>query len=367
MSGPILIFVHGLSGWGSYDRANRRIPYWGMRGGDLTAFLRGKGYDCRAASVAPGGSAWDRTCELYAQLAGTRTDYGKAHSEKARHGRYGRDFSACPLIPEWNGDTRLVLLGHSFGGATVRLFAELLAHGDEEERKAGADSPLFRGGMEKRIHSVVTLASPMNGTTAYDLFTDPSFDPGKVPVPWWSRAAARIMSMGTKPERDAREDWDYAGWEMHIDNALAMNRRITTLPRVYYFSVPCGFTRLQKDGTHKPEKGMEPLFVMRSRQIGAYSGKTPGGVPLDDAWRENDGLVNTISAKAPHNAPSVPLDRENIVPGVWNVFPTIRGDHMWLQGGLAHRHDIRGFYLELMTMISRLDEEAQASSESAEE
>ena len=28
------IFVHGLSGWGSYDKAYRRMPYWGMRSGD---------------------------------------------------------------------------------------------------------------------------------------------------------------------------------------------------------------------------------------------------------------------------------------------------------------------------------------------
>ena len=27
---------------------------------------------------------------------------------------------------------------------------------------------------------------------------------------------------------------------------------------------------------------------------------------------------------------------------------------MWLQGGLLHRHDIRPFYLELLTMISGL-------------
>lgn len=27
---------------------------------------------------------------------------------------------------------------------------------------------------------------------------------------------------------------------------------------------------------------------------------------------------------------------------------------MWLQGGLLHRHDIRPFYLDLLTMISRL-------------
>ena len=54
------IFVHGLSGWGSYDAAYRRMPYWGMRGGDLMAWLRDQGFDCRAASVAPTGSAWDR-------------------------------------------------------------------------------------------------------------------------------------------------------------------------------------------------------------------------------------------------------------------------------------------------------------------
>lgn len=34
MSGLRFIFVHGLSGWGSYDKAYRRMPHWGMRGGD---------------------------------------------------------------------------------------------------------------------------------------------------------------------------------------------------------------------------------------------------------------------------------------------------------------------------------------------
>ena len=58
------IFVHGLSGWGSYDAAYRRMPYWGMRGGDLMAWLREQGFDCRAASVAPTGSAWDRASKM---------------------------------------------------------------------------------------------------------------------------------------------------------------------------------------------------------------------------------------------------------------------------------------------------------------
>ena len=54
------IFVHGLSGWGSYDEAYRRMPYWGMRGGDLMAYLNAAGYPSYAASVAPTGSAGSR-------------------------------------------------------------------------------------------------------------------------------------------------------------------------------------------------------------------------------------------------------------------------------------------------------------------
>ena len=52
------VFVHGLSGWGSYDERYRRMPYWGMRSGDLLAFLGEQGYSCYAASVAPTGSCW---------------------------------------------------------------------------------------------------------------------------------------------------------------------------------------------------------------------------------------------------------------------------------------------------------------------
>ena len=351
------IFVHGLSGWGSYDAAYRKIPYWGMRGGDLMGFLRGKGFDCYAASVAPTGSAWDRACELYAQLAGKRVDYGEAHSRLYRHDRYGRDFSGCPLIPAWNDDTRLVLLGHSFGGATVRMFSELLAHGNEAERQATVPeerSPLFNGGMEKRIHSLVTLASPMNGSTACDLLADPDFDLSGVKVPWWSKILAWMMSRGTKPREDGRDARDYAGYDMYLDRAGEINGQISTLPGVYYFSVPCCFTEELPDGTCRPKRGMEPLFAARSRQIGVYTGRTKGGITVDESWRGNDGLVNTLSAAVPTGAPSRPLDRARIEPGVWNVFPTVDGDHMWLQGGLMHRHDIRPFYLDMLTMISGL-------------
>ncbi|MBQ8159674.1 MAG: hypothetical protein IJ083_02890 [Clostridia bacterium] len=353
------IFVHGLSGWGSYDKTYARMPYWGMRGGDLIASLRSKGYDCYAASVAPTGSAWDRACELYAQLAGTRVDYGKAHSERFRHERFGRDFSGCPLIPEWSDDTRLVLLGHSFGGATVRLFSELLAYGDPNELALGDASELFCGGMGNRIHGLVTLAAPMNGTTAYDLFLDPDFHAESVRVPWWSRSLARMMSVGTKPRRDGRDAQDYADYDMHVDHAIEMNARIATQPGIYYFSVPCSMTAQEEDGCWRPKRGMEPLFVMRACQIGAYAGKTPKGRDLDEHWRQNDGLVNTVSAMAPSGAPSQPLQRDRIQPGIWNVFPVQAGDHMWPQGGLMKKHDVRAFYEDLLEMIGKLPETAE--------
>ncbi len=358
------IFVHGLSGWGSYDERYRRMPYWGMRGGDLMEYLKEQGFSCYAASVAPIGSAWDRACELYAQLAGTRVDYGKAHSKKYRHDRFGTDYAGRALIPDWGPETRIVLLGHSFGGVTVRLFSELLANGDPAEQNAGDDirplenagddidtSPFFQGGMGERVCGIVTLAAPTNGTTAYDLFQDPSFHPEKVKVPWWSKPLANMMSKGTRAQVDGRDVRDYAGNDMQIDNAIALNQKITTFPHVYYFSVPCSFTVQQPDGTHKPKKKMEPLFVMRAYQIGAYKGRTAGGMEIDETWRENDGLVNTFSATAPIGAPSKPLEKDHIEPGIWNVFPVYDGDHMALQGGLMKKHNIRNFYLELLQTI----------------
>lgn len=33
------VFIHGTAGWGSYDRRYEKMPYWGMRGGDLISYL----------------------------------------------------------------------------------------------------------------------------------------------------------------------------------------------------------------------------------------------------------------------------------------------------------------------------------------
>jgi triacylglycerol lipase len=352
------IFCHGLSGWGEYDSQYQKMPYWGMRNGDLLEKLRAEGYECHGASVSPTGSAWDRACELYAQLAGARTDYGHAHSLKYNHERYGPDFTGRPLISSFDDDTRIVLLGHSFGGATVRLLSQLMADGDEAERDATHPkdlSDLFKGGMEHRIFAIVTLAAPTNGTTSYDLYQDSSFDVSAVKIPAKYRLLAKMMSMGTSMKRDGRHPDDYANYDMHIDNALALNQKIRTLPDTYYFSAACTSTVWNEDGTAKPdEKITESLYVRSSILMGRYKGKTAKGFVIDESWRENDGLVNTVSARAPLGAPQKQFNKDHIEKGVWNILPDYPYDHMSFQGGLIIRHDPLAFYEELLGIINQL-------------
>ena len=234
------------------------------------------------------------------------------------------------------------------------MFAELMAHGDKEERAAAGEddlSPLFRGGMEGRIHAVVAAASALNGNSVFEMLADPDFDLKSVKVPWWSRYFGKRMSNKLQEETNGRDFRDCGDYDMQIDQALLLNQKMGTLPDVYYFSVPCAFTKKRGD-RYVPQKGMEPFFVMRSFQMGQYTGLTKGGTRIDQRWGKNDGRVNTISEISPFGAPRKHLDPDNLKPGIWNVYPVHKGDHMSLQGGLLHKKDIRSFYTDMLTMIN---------------
>ncbi len=320
------IFVHGLMGWGHYDPHYKIMPYWGMFGGELMKKLNAKGYDCYAASVAGTASAWDRACELYAQLTGTVTDYGKAHSERCGHERYGKDFTGNALIEKWDAENKINLLGHSFGGATIRVFASLMATGNEEEINATDPddiSPFFTGGKEDWIYSLTSLSAPHNGTTAYE---------------------------------SSDTNTDSAAYDMYIDNALALNKTLYTSDKTYYFSIPCSATNKNADGTYSADKKiMEIIFQSSADEIGKLTGVTEGGFVFDESWQENDGLVNTVSAMAPSSAPSAQFNADNITKGVWNIMPTYRGDHMSLQGGFFKTNtDVERLYTEHLNMINAL-------------
>ncbi len=353
------VYVHGLAGWGSYDARYEFIPYWGLTGGDLIRYMNKQGYDSYAASVDPIGSAWDRACELYAQLTGTVVDYGEEHSKRCNHERFGEDYSKKPLLKDFE-ESRIVLIGHSFGGATIRLFSEILKNGSEAERNATDEAELsqfFKGGNGDNLYALVTFAAPTNGTTAYDLYEDDSFDLEAIKIPEEYEKNSDAVSKGTKAILDGRIADDYASYDMHIDNALALNETITTFSDVYYFSVPCSSTETKADGTVEPNPDItENIFMKGAIYMSKYSGTTKGGFVLDESWQSNDGLVNEISARAPFNATSRDYEfGEETTPGIWNVLPTFKGDHMSLQGGLTHRIDVKQFYLDMAETIANLD------------
>lgn len=360
MSRMIFVFVHGAGGWGSYDAIDRFLPYWGMFTGSLIDYLNQKGFACVSASVSPNGSPWVRACELFAEIAGRRVDYGVHYSETMHTGRFGADYTDRALIKDWSDDVKLVLIGHSMGGTTVRLLAHLLAYGDEEEQNHTEPeglSDLFKGGYGSRIHTIVTLASPSNGASSLDMLNDPEFDVSKVKVPLWSRVTLYLLSLRLNTGRKRKKGEAPKERISNIDRTLAQNEKIATLPHVYYFSIPCCSTAEQEDGTHKPVRGKtEILYYARAMQIGAYQGKTPDGFAVDKNWRANDGLVNTVSAKAPLYAPQKTFDRSCIEKGIWNIMPVFDGDHMSVQGGFFHRRDMRAWYLNLLEMIRRLPE-----------
>lgn len=347
------VFVHGLGGWGRYDIYYDLFPYWGVRGGDLMKYLNARGFSCVAASVNEGASAWDRACELYAQLTGTVVDYGKAHSERCHHFRYGKSYVGRPLIRSFSAKDKINLLGHSFGGATILMFLDLMQDGSEEERAATPEKELsgfFQGGKGDWVHSIVTLAAPMNGTTAYDvrdvILTDPNATAEE-------HAVVDLLSQ-LSPLHDGRIEEDSAMFDMYIDHAHAMCDTFETLENVYYFSIPCAKVTQNADGTYSPiESEMEPLFRAASKRMGSYTGVTPNGFVIDESWQMNDGLVNTISATAPYHAPQQPFDEGNIRPGIWNVMPIYDGDHMSLEGGLLIKNNVRPLYVDLLSMLNR--------------
>ena len=199
------VFVHGLLGFGYNDMVSNLICYWGCTSGNMIDYLTGQGYDVVNASVGPCSSCWDRCCELFAQLTGTKTDYGAAHSAAVaaayanadndlKHDRFGRDYTGEAIVDNWgpkyeNGkvvgwyDNKLNLIGHSFGGPTSVMLLELLAEGNQDEinwgkqqaKLYGGDwhdyvSPLFWGDYdgEYLINSITSLAGVLNGTTYLD-------------------------------------------------------------------------------------------------------------------------------------------------------------------------------------------------------
>ena len=397
------IYVHGLMGWGEHDQIYAVTPYWGLTS-DLMPYLTGKGYESYAASVGPLSSAWDRACELYAQLTGTTVDYGAAHAAEYDHARYGVTYDK-PLFEGWSADKKINLVGHSFGGATIRLFLDILADGSAEEqaaaKAAGTEvSPFFQGGKADWVYSLTTLAAPHNGTTFLECCGDMTQFAAEA-----STAMAKLLGISDFKgvydfqleqfgfyrkdgetvlealDRVLHSDFlshnDNVFRDLTIDRALELNDDIEIQPNVYYFSYAGDKTRQSMiTGERTSAVDMTPLFVPFANQMcGYYDQTTAGGFRIDKSWAPNDGLVNTVSALYPTDSAGRCLTQSGKTgyvqqdgysnvgyqPGVWNVMPVRHYDHGNFIAGmpvpdLASQSipALRQFYLSLMDNLSHV-------------
>ena len=380
-----VVFVHGLFGWGQRDKIFSIMPYWGMTTGSLPDYLATQGYETYAASVGPLSSAWDRACELYAQLVGARTDYGVKHAQDFGHERYGIDYET-PLFDGWGTERAVNLVGHSFGGATTRLFLEILTNGCPEEvtaaKAAGVEpSPFFLGGKGDWVHSLTAIAAPHNGTT----FIESNSDFTKFAADLTTAAAKALGLSSLKGvydfqldqfgiRRDDNETFaqaldrvlksdflshnDNAFLDLTIDKSLEINKGIAIQPNVYYFSYAGDQTSTDPlTGNHYPtvsaipSNGMCALMMPGSVNMGKYYDKyTAGGFYIDKSWRPNDGMVNTVSAFYPIHSDGTCLTKDgkqgwtnydgysniNFRPGIWYVMPVQSFDHIQFVGGMLN-------------------------------
>lgn len=382
------IFVHGMGGWAPTNRFYSLSPYWGgglsLSDTDLISILNNQGIKAYAPAVGPLNSAWDRVCELYAQLVGGTVDYGEAHSKAHCHDRYG--FTYEPIMGEsWNLKDKLNLVGHSFGGATVRLFTSLLAYGSDEEIKATGEktSELFKGGHDGAIHSCITLSAPHNGTQVanqlYDL-TGPlyvvellyniigatlgndflvfSFQMshfGLTPKQGEKRATFDIRKV-----QNYYQSEDTCYYDMTFRGAKELNSTIKLAENTYYYSYSSVATEQGADGKQHIIDTVTPIFYISSLMMRYGEGKTYDDVTVEGEWAIHDGVVPLKSAKYPLCDEATALSYESSVNegktierGRWYYMNPLMGtDHFDFCGTQDYPTSFEDFYFGMIEMAN---------------
>lgn len=384
-----VVLVHGFTGYGDEDKLTEKCPYFGMTNGNAAKAIREQGIECHTPSVGPYSSAWDRACVLYAKLAGGIVDFGKVHSERYGHERYGRTYNA--MVTNWGqldneGKIKKIhLIGHSFGGPTVRTLIHLLANGSEEERNATPENnlnPLFEGGRKDWVHSCTTLAATHNGVTLPDAgkpFVKPIervlFSLGSVlsetPLRhsydfYLERFGMSNPAGEKKPKFRLKSknitrymdlDRDNIFYEMSLKGGKEITNDFKTYDNIFYFSHAGDRTRrLGNTDVYIPTKKMCPIIMPFSILEGIYSNTKNKSKPIvGKSWRPNDGLVNVPSARAPINENQAEFSSlKECKPGVWYKMPIEDMDHLSYMGIGETEEHYNNYFLEIVDRITDL-------------
>ena len=365
-----IVLVHGAVGWGETDLWNKYMRYYGWTHVDIPAMFRTMGIECCAPALGPYNCIWDRACDLWAQLVGGTVDYGKVHSERYKHERYGRTYDK-PLIPDWGElddegkRKKICLIGHSFGGPTVRAFMSILAEGSAEEREATPENELsefFKGGKADWVHAITTMCGVNNGLILVEVFGEDFL------APLWSLLQFAISLVLDIPFAryiyDMRTDhyhmvappgghytsiakkWKGARLiaqkqlnsmvhEVTFPGAAEVQRTYPgPYPNVYYFCHAGAATEDNGKGRYVTKKAM----FTPTRFVGPITGslkmkpnhRSPG---FDESWRQSDTLVSVKTAQNPQAEPAMDYPGfENVKPGIWNKMPLESKDHLAFMG-----------------------------------
>ncbi|RLN86122.1 hypothetical protein BBJ28_00005154 [Nothophytophthora sp. Chile5] len=364
-----IVLVNGFSGWGRDELLG--FKYWGGIQGDFQQELVAQGYTVYTAAVGPFSSNWDRACELYAIIKGGQVNYGKKHSATHGHLQYGRNYTG--LYPSWgnknaNGNVNKIhLIGHSMGGQTIRMLAQLLEHGSTGAPvvEDASSHPLFAGG-KSWVHSITTISSPNRGTTLGDGFSEIG-DSVK------DLLAGVLSVVGTlgdsaKMVYDAKLDqWgitnkkageslqayldrvfsskifassfkDVCLWSLSTSGAKEENSWVQTLSDVYYYSYATIDTYSTYDLLLRKISlpnlltmllPLDPLAVFLGSRYAPNHG-------FSTDWQPNDGVVNTISMSHDGLGSLVTFAGSSKI-GKWNKMPQLnRLDHLAVTGITLH-------------------------------
>lgn len=397
-----IVLVHGLFGWGGTEIAN--LNYWGGFS-SLQEMLTDAGYEVYTPSIGPVASNWDRACELYAYLVGGTVDYGQYHSAQNGHSRYGRTFKG--VLPELNdadSTLKIHLVGHSMGGETIRMLAQLLENGDPDEMRATTDgsiSKLFTGTCRHWIESITTLCTPHDGSQ-YD---GKVYNEEEPLVHRFVAALSAATGMNINEEnlgldfkldqwgltREPGESYesyihrvensnlwkgdvkDLSVYDLSPDGAAVLNSYAKAQDDIYYFSVACSDTYRSAVYPHHylPYSNINPLMKKSATYMGSYKNYAAGHVKIDESWWENDGIVSVRSAQYPHEGSS---DRYNLnygtengvmtfkdvtEKGVWNYIEKIeRTDHINMVGQITNTKYLQGKFFEMAAMLASIPAES---------
>ena len=306
-------------GWGKNELDD--FFYWGGKF-DLEEHLIENGYEVYTLSVGPVSSNWDRAIEAYYQIKGGQVDYGKGHSEKYNIIQKPNKKNFDGLYPEWNEQNPVHIIGHSQGGQTARMLEYILNNELPLE-----ESYLLQEKQKNWIKSVTTISTPHNGTTIAPIIQN--FFPNiQSTIIWldiispkmyfdfdldqWSLSRIEneslinyIQRIKKSPIKDTK---NFSYWDLSVEGSKHFNTLYQTDPKTFYF-------------TFATTNNNQPKLRYSIQSNLMHNNKN-----FSRAWKENDGLVNTISMIGPENAKKKDFNGEP-EKGIWQFIGKVYLDH----------------------------------------